>query len=222
MVIAHCSNVWGKTIQDIGAFCYCESYPPESQVFVKLSRRLMPGCLLGLKAEGGHVLLACISTQWYKEKGRQLLYSFLLWKAVPVFNGGCRVLTLLYSAWVFGFGASRKQKLRWKLLGKGQFIICRGFVVICQGQWRIQISFFFNLSSVMAAPWRELAENRRRQVNCICIYRNLEVYQLLWLWNADLAIPEPERTAPAFGTGQVLNVFRFRTEAPFPLQEDKK
>lgn len=64
MVIAHCSNVWGKMIQDIGAFCYCESYPPESQVVVKLSRRLMPGCLLGLKAEGGHVLLACISMQW--------------------------------------------------------------------------------------------------------------------------------------------------------------
>lgn len=93
---------------------------------------------------------------------------------------------------------------------------------MCQGQWRVQISFFFNLSSVMAAPWRELAENRRRQVNCICIHRNLEVYQLLWLWNADLAIPEPERTALAFGTGQVLNVSRFRTEAPFPLQEDKK
>lgn len=47
MVIAHYRNVYGKTVEDIGAFCYRQSYPTESQVFVKLSRQLVPGCLLG-------------------------------------------------------------------------------------------------------------------------------------------------------------------------------
>lgn len=60
------------------------------------------------------------------------------------------------------------------------FALVWGDLVNCQGQQKVQIPLFQNVSFVMVTLCRELVENMKEPMKSTCIYRSLKVSQTLW------------------------------------------